>query len=457
MTTELNSDPIETLRTTVRGPVLTAAEPGYDEARRVWNGMIDRRPPLIVRATGNADVIAAVNYARDNGLPVSVKGGGHSAAGTAVSDSALMIDLSLMDGVFVDPKARTARVQGGATWGLFDRECQVHGLATTGGVISTTGVGGLTLGGGFGWLLGKHGLAVDNLISCHVVLANGQLVTASESDNSDLFWALRGGSGNFGIVTSFEFRLHPVGPIVTGGLAAWPIDSAAGVLDFYSGYLDSTPDDLTAFFVQAGAPDGSGNFICAVIALHAGELEEGARLVQPIKDFGPPMLDALGPIPYTAHQSMLDAGFPAGNQVYWKGTFLRELSAGAMDVLVKQGAALPNPSCGLVLEHFHGALNRVPNDATAFAQRTASFNVAIVAQWQDAAEADRCIAWARETFDALQPYSTGGVYLNYLGVGDDEGRVHDALGTNYDRLAAIKQQYDPGNLFSANQNIAPKR
>jgi FAD/FMN-containing dehydrogenase len=457
MTTELNSDPIETLRTTVRGPVLTAAEPGYDEARHVWNGMIDRRPPLIVRATGNADVIAAVNYARDNGLPVSVKGGGHSAAGTAVSDSALMIDLSLMDGVFVDPKARTARVQGGATWGLFDRECQVHGLATTGGVISTTGVGGLTLGGGFGWLLGKHGLAVDNLISCHVVLANGQLVTASESDNSDLFWALRGGSGNFGIVTSFEFRLHPVGPIVTGGLAAWPIDSAAGVLDFYSGYLDSTPDDLTAFFVQAGAPDGSGNFICAVIALHAGELEEGARLVQPIKDFGPPMLDALGPIPYTAHQSMLDAGFPAGNQVYWKGTFLRELSAGAMDVLVKQGAALPNPSCGLVLEHFHGVLNRVPNDATAFAQRTASFNVAIVAQWQDAAEADRCIAWARETFDALQPYSTGGVYLNYLGVGDDEGRVHDALGTNYDRLAAIKQQYDPGNLFSANQNIAPKR
>jgi FAD/FMN-containing dehydrogenase len=456
LTTELNTEPLDALRAAVRGAVLVAGDAGYDDARHVWNGMIDRHPPLIVRTTGNADVIAAVNYARENGLPVSIKGGGHSAAGTAVSDSALMIDLSLLDGIFVDPKARTARVQGGATWGSFDRECQVHGLARTGGVISTTGVGGLTLGGGFGWLLGKHGLAVDNLISCEVVTATGQLVMASESENADLFWALRGGSGNFGVVTSFEFRLHPVGPIVTGGLAAWPRGDAAGVIDFYKGYIAQTPDDLTAFFVQTGAPDGSGNFICAVIALHAGDLDEGAKLVQPIKEFGPPMLDALGPIPYTAHQSMLDAGFPAGNQVYWKGTFLRELSGGAMDVLVKQGAKLPNPTCGLVLEHFHGALSRVPNDATAFAQRGASFNVAIVSQWQDAAEADGCIAWARETFEALQPYSTGGVYLNYLGVGDDAGRVRDALGTNYDRLATIKEKFDPGNLFRVNQNIAPK-
>jgi len=456
MTTELSSDPIETLRGAVRGPVLTAADAGYDEARHVWNGMIDRHPPLIVRATGNADVIAAVNYARENGLPVSVKGGGHSAAGSAVSDSAVMIDLSLMNGVFVDPKAQTARVQGGATWGIFDRECQVHGLATTGGVISTTGVGGLTLGGGFGWLLGKHGLAVDNLLSCEVVTAGGQVLTASATENEDLFWALRGGSGNFGIVTSFEFRVHPVGPIVTGGLAAWPIDAAAGALDFYKVYIETTPDELTAFFVQAGAPDGSGNFICAVIALHAGSLDEGARLVQPIKDYGPPMLDALGPIPYVAQQSMLDAGFPAGNQVYWKGTFLRELSAGAMEVLVAQGAKLPTPLCGLVLENFHGAVNRVPVEATAFAQRGAAFNVAIVGQWQEASDADRCIAWARETFDALQPFSTGGVYVNYLGVGDDTSRVRDAFGPNYERLSAIKQQHDPSNLFRANQNIAPK-
>ncbi len=456
MTTEPNSNPIETLRGAVRGPVLTAADSGYEEARHVWNGMIDRHPPLIVRATGNADVIAAVNYARENGLAVSVKGGGHSAAGTAVSDTALMIDLSLMQGVHVDAKARTARVQGGATWGIFDREAQVHGLATTGGVVSATGVGGLTLGGGFGWLLGKHGLSIDNLISCEVVTAAGELVTASESENTDLFWALRGGSGNFGVVTSFEFRVHPVGPIVTGGLAAWPIDNAASVLDFYKGFIASTPDDLTAFFAQTGAPDGSGNFICAVLAVHAGDLAEGARLVQPIKDFGPPMLDALGPIPYTAHQSLLDAAFPAGEQVYWKGTFLRELSQGAIDVLIEQGKRLPTPACGLVLEHFHGAVHRVAPDATAFGQRGAEFNVAIVGQWHDAVDADRCIAWARETFDALQPFSTGGVYVNYLGVGDDTSRVRDAFGANYERLTAIKQQYDPGYLFRANQNIAPK-
>ncbi|HWO73189.1 MAG TPA: FAD-binding oxidoreductase, partial [Dehalococcoidia bacterium] len=326
--------PIDELHKRVRGPVLTAEDAEYDTARKVWNGMIDRHPVVIVRATGNADVIAAVNYARQEGLAVSVKGGGHSAAGTAVGEGALMIDLSLMRGVHVDPERRTARVQGGATWGDYDRECQVFGLGSTGGVISTTGVGGLTLGGGIGWLMGKHGLAIDNLVSVDVVTADGKVVTASESENEDLFWALRGGSGNFGVVTSFEFRLQPVGPMVTGGLVAWPIDAARDCLDFFVRFTAEAPDELGSFMAFTGTPDGSA-LISAYLGCHSGSLEDGARALQPVKEYGPPILDALGPIPYTAMQSMLDAGFAPGSQVYWKATFLRELSSEARDVLAR--------------------------------------------------------------------------------------------------------------------------
>ena len=451
----LDSEKLEQLRTALRGPLLLPADPGYDEARTVWNGMIDRHPPLIVRATGNADVIAAVNFARDNNLPVSVKGGGHSAAGTAVSDTALMIDLSMMDGVHVDPKTRRAKVQGGATWGIFDRECQVYGLASTGGVISTTGVGGLTLGGGFGYLMGRHGLAIDNLVSLEIVTAAGEVVTASAGENPDLFWALRGGSGNFGIVTSFDFNVHPVGPIVTGGLAAWPIAMAPQVLDFYRSFTAEDSDDLTTFLGFTGAPDGSGNLIAAIIAMHAGSMEDGARAVQPIKDFGPPMMDMLGPIPYVAQQSMMDAGFPPGAEVYWKAAFINGLSDEALSAFNERAQALPTPNSAIVIENFHGAVRRVAPDATAFPERNAPYNVAIIAIWHEPADADRCIAWARATHDALQPFSTGHVYVNYLGVGDDPERVRDAFGTNYERLAGIKQTYDPGNLFSANQNIRP--
>jgi FAD/FMN-containing dehydrogenase len=408
-----------------------------------------------VRATGNADVIAAVNFARENGLPVSVKGGGHSAAGTAVSDEALMIDLSLMGGVHVNPKTRRARAQGGATWGVFDRECQVYGLASTGGVISTTGVGGLTLGGGFGYLMGRHGLTIDNLVSLELVTAAGEVITASAEENPDLFWALRGGSGNFGVVTSFEFNVHPVGPMITGGIAAWPIDMSEQVLAFYKGFTAQDSDDLTTFLGFTGAPDGSGNLIAAAIAAHVGSLEEGAKAVQPIKDFGPPIIDMLGPIPYAAQQSMLDAGFGPGAQVYWKGTFLRALSDEALAVINERVHALPTPTSSLVLEQFHGAVRRVAPDATAFPERDSPFNVAIVGLWNDPADADRCIAWARATYDALQPFSSGGVYVNYLGVGDDAERVRDAYGVNYERLAGIKQKYDPENLFRANQNIKP--
>jgi len=446
--------PIEELQKQVRGAVLTAEHPEYDAARKVWNGMIDRRPAVIVRATGNADVIAAVNYAREAGLPVSVKGGGHSAAGTAVRDGAMTIDLSLMRGVHVDPKRMTARVQGGATWGEYDRECQVFGLGSTGGVISTTGVGGLTLGGGIGWLMGKHGLAIDNLVSVDVVTADGKVITANGSDNADLFWALRGGSGNFGVVTSFEFRIHPVGPMVTGGLVAWPIDAARDCLDFFARFTADAPDELGSFMVFTGSPDG-GSLITAFIGCHSGSLEDGARALQPVKAYGPPILDALGPIPYTALQSMLDAGFQPGSQVYWKAAFLRDLSSEARDVLARHGRALPSPQCSIVIEHMHGAVKRVPADATAFSARDADFNVAIIAIWQDPADAERHIRWARAVFEDLQPFGTGGVYVNYLGVGDDESRVRDAYGANYDRLAQVKRRYDPDNLFRANQNIPP--
>jgi FAD/FMN-containing dehydrogenase len=444
---------VEELRKNVRGPIVMPSDADFDEVRKVWNGMIDRKPPMIIRCTGNADVIAAVNFARENGLPVSVRGGGHSAAGSAVHDDALMIDLSLMDGVHVDPKSRTARAQGGAKWGAFDRETQVYGLASTGGVVSTTGVGGLTLGGGIGWLMGKHGLSVDNLLSADVVLANGNVVTASESENQDLYWALRGGSGNFGIVTSFEFRLHPVGPMVTGGLAAWPMSMARDCLDFYADFTSKASEEMGSFLAFTGAPDGSGNLIAAFIGCHSGTLDAAAEELKPVKEFGPPVMDMLGPIPYTAMQSLLDS--PLRLQVYWKSTFLKEFTAPVLDVIAQSARNLPTPTSNLILEHFHGAMSRVSPDATAFSERKALFNVAVVGTTLDPAENDKCRTWARQVIEDLKPYSTGGVYVNYLGVGDDESRVPEAFGANYQKLQSIKQKYDPENLFRANQNIKP--
>jgi FAD/FMN-containing dehydrogenase len=453
MAMAIAEDKVEEFRKGIRGPVILPGDHDYDEVRQVWNGMIDRKPPIIIRCSGNADVIAAVGFARDNGLPVSVRGGGHSAAGSAVSDDALMIDLSLMNGVHVDAKNRTARAQGGAKWGDFDRETQVYGLAATGGVVSTTGVGGLTLGGGIGWLMGKHGLSVDNLLSADVVLASGKLLTASETENPDLFWALRGGSGNFGIVTSFEFRVHPVGPMVTGGLAAWPLSMARECLDFYAGFTAQASDEMGSFMGFTGAPDGSGNLIVVFIGCHTGTPEAAEAELKAVKEFGPPILDLLGPIPYTAMQAMLDN--PARAQVYWKSTFLKEFTPETRDVIAQSARNLPTPLSMLLLEHFHGAMSKVPADATAFSDRDAAFNVAIVGTTLDPAENDQCRTWARQVTDDLKPFSTGGVYVNYLGVGDDASRVPEAFGGNYQRLQELKQKYDPENLFRANQNIKP--
>ncbi|HXH23249.1 MAG TPA: FAD-binding oxidoreductase [Dehalococcoidia bacterium] len=456
MTASRDSAAIERLRASHRGPVLAPAEPGYEEARKVWNGMIDRRPGIIAQATGVADVVAAVNFAREQGLNVAVRGGGHSAAGNGVCDDNLVVDLRHMKGIHVDPATRRARVQGGVTLGEMDRETQVHGLAVPAGTNSTTGVAGLTLGGGLGWLMGSYGLTIDNLLSCEVVTADGRVLTASHAENPDLFWALRGGGGNFGVVTSFEFQAHRVGPMLVGGIIVHPVSEARQVFSFWNDFRATCPDELTLFAVIAGAPDGSGNIISALAGAYSGSIEEGEKAVRPLKEFGQPLMDAMGPLPFVALQSMLDEGFQPGMLVYWKAEFLRELTPAAIDAIVEIGEKMPSPLSAVVLEDMHGAVRRVAPDATAYGQRDATTNMAVISAWTDPAESDKNIAWAREVMKVAEPYKTGGTYMNYFGV-DDQGeeRVRQALGANYDRLREVKRRYDPTNMFRFNQNIAP--
>lgn len=443
------------LRSTVSGGVLEPGDAGFDEARRVHNGFIDCEPAAIVRCHTVADVIDAVNYGRDSGLTLTIRGGGHNVAGRAVCDGGLMIDLSPMKGVFVDPVKRTARAQGGVTWGEFNRATQVYGLATTGGVISSTGVGGLTLGGGLGYLMGQHGLAVDNLLSAEVVLATGEVVQASAEQNPDLYWALRGGGGNFGVVTSFEFEVHPVGPMVHGGVIAFPIEQAAEMLRFFRELTTTLPDELVMFGGLLHAPDGSGAKICAIICGHSGTPEQAEADFARIRAFGAPIMDALGPIPYTALNSMLDGGFPKGARNYWKSSFLAELDDGAIQVMVQQFPKCPSPMSGMLIEHFHGAVSRVPVGATAFPHRAPGFNLLVASEWLDPGEDGAQIAWARETYEALKPFMASGGYVNYMGGDETEDRVASAYGENFERLRQIKRQFDPDNLFRMNQNIVP--
>ena len=428
---------------------------GFDEARRVHNGFIDCTPAAIVTCFTVADVIDAVNYGRDNGLTLTIRGGGHNVAGRAVCDGGLMIDLSAMKGVFVDPVNRTARAQGGVTWGEFNRATQAYNLATTGGVISSTGVAGLTLGGGLGHLMGKYGLAIDNLRSAEVVLATGEVVQASESENPDLYWALRGGGGNFGVVTTFEFDVHPVGPIVHGGVIAFPLERAREMLKFFRELTATLPDELVMFGGLLHAPDGSGAKICAMICGHFGTPEQAAADFARIRTFGTPIMDALGPIPYTALNSMLDGGFPKGARNYWKSSFLAELSDGAIDAMVDQFSRCPSPMSSMLLEHFHGAVSRVPVEATAFPHRTPGFNLLVASEWVDPGEDGAQIAWARETYEALKPFMASGGYVNYLSGDEPEDRVAAAYGVNYERLRQVKRRFDPENLFRMNQNILP--
>ena len=453
--TSTPADAIGELAKTFAGQLLKPADTGYDEARRVHNGLIDKRPAVIARCKGTADVAEAVKLGRSLGLEIAVRGGGHNVAGKAAVDHGLMIDLSAMKGIHVDPKARTARAQGGVTWGEFNRETQVHGLATTGGVIGSTGVSGLTLGGGIGWLMSKHGLALDNLISVELVTAEGKIVTASAGENADLFWALRGGGGNFGVAASLEFKLHAVGPMVTGGLVVHPFAKAREVLHFYRDQTRNLSDDMGLIAAMTHAPDGSGTPVAALAAAHCGTLAEGEAAVKPIKAFGPPIMDVLGPIPYSALNGMLDGGYPRGALNYWKSSFLSELSDKAIATIVDCFASCPTSMGALLLEHFHGAVCRIAPTATGFPHRSEGYNFLILGQWMDHDDNARCIAWVRETFEAMAPFRSAHRYINYLG--DDEGQdeVAAAYGVNYRRLREIKGKYDPDNVFHLNQNIRP--
>ena len=443
------------LAPTFGGQLLQPTDVAYEEARKVHNGLVDKRPALIARCQGIADIVDAIKLARTLRLEVAVRGGGHNVAGRATVDGGLMIDLSLMKGIHVDAQARTARAQGGVLWKEFNRETQLHGLATTGGVVGTTGLAGLTLGGGLGWLMPKYGLALDNLRSAELVMADGTVRRASADENPDLFWAIRGGGGNFGIAASLEYTLHPVGPIVTGGLVAHPLSKGRDALRFFRDSCATLPDEMMLIAGLLTAPDGSGAKLTGLVACHCGSLADGEAAVRPLKAFGPPLMDAMGPIPYCTVNGLFDASLPRGALNYWKSQFLAELSDGCIDTLIDQFAACPTPMCQIVLEHFHGEASRVPVQNTACAMRITGFDVVIVSQWTDPRDNDRCISWCRDMYAALKPYLGSFRYLNYLDHDEAGDPAVAAYGPNYQRLRELKSKYDPENFFHVNVNIQP--
>ena len=453
-TSTLDRNAIAELSARFSGALVLPGEAGYDDARKIHNGLIDKHPALIARCLGAPDVVDAIEFACTRGLEVAVRGGGHNVAGKAACDDGLMLDLSRMKGIHVDPERRTARAQGGVTWRDFNRATQLHGLACTGGVISTTGIAGLTLGGGLGWLMGKHGLALDNLVSAEVITAPGDVVRASEKDNADLFWALRGAGANFGVVSWLEYRLHPVGP-VTSGIVAHPFAQARELWRFFRETTASLPDEVTLFAGLLHAPDGSGTKLAAMIACHTGSLAEGEVALRPVKRFGSPALDVIQPSTYEATNMMLDAGFPAGALNYWKSSFLGELSDAAIDTMIDAFTRCPSPMSSLLVEHVHGAMTRVGATDTAFPHRRAGYNFLIVSQWTDPGDTARNVAWARQTHAAMQPYYAPGRYVNYLENDEAGDAVRAAYGPNYDRLRSLKATYDPTNFFHLNQNIPP--
>ena len=445
----------------LNGSLLTPDSPGYDEARTIWNAMIDRRPGLIVRCADANDVARAVRFARAHDLLVAVRGGGHNIAGNAVCDGGLMIDLSPMRSIRVDQATRTAQVGAGCTLGDVDRTTQGYGLATPLGVNSTTGIAGLTLGGGFGWLSRRLGLTIDNLLSAEVVTAEGEIVRASRRENPDLFWAIRGGGGNFGIVTSFEFHLHPVGPEVLSGLVIHPIASAREVLRFYREFLPTTPEAFTCWFVMRLAPplpflapEWHGKPILALAMCWSGDIAEGEKVAAPLRAFGKPLADVVGRNPYADWQTALDPLLTPGFRNYWKSHDFLELSDGLIDVLVEYTGKIPDPNTEIAYAQLGGAISRVPQDATAYGHRDAQFAMNVHGRWTDPSRDQACIGWARDLFNAAAPFATGAVYVNFMT--QDEGeRVRAAYGPNYERLVQLKRRYDPTNLFRMNQNIRP--
>jgi FAD/FMN-containing dehydrogenase len=448
------------LRDQVRGKAITAEDNGYEEARRVHNAMIDRRPQVIVRCAGADDVVAAVNFARENQLELAVRGGSHSVPGFGTADDAVVIDLSGMQAVEVDPGARRARAEGGATWGAFNDATHAHGLATTGGIISTTGIGGLTLGGGIGYLARGCGLSCDNLLSAEVVTADGRTLTASEEQNGDLFWAIRGGGGNFGVVTSFEYQLHPVAEIY-GGPMLYELDDAATVLSFFRDFIRDAPEELGGFPAWQIAPplpfipeDRHGEPFLLFVACWAGPIEEGESALKPFREVAPVVAEHVGPMPYPALNSAFDDLVPAGLQHYWKANFVKELTDDAIEAHLEHGPKLPAVNSTVHIYPINGACHRVAPDATAFAYRDATFATVIAGMWPDPAENDENIAWVRGFYEATAPHSEEGGYINFM-ADDDQDRVKVNYRDNYDRLVEVKRKYDPENLFHLNQNIRP--
>jgi FAD/FMN-containing dehydrogenase len=454
---------IDSLQDQVRGEVVLPDAPGYDEARKVYNGMHDRRPRAVVQCAEAADVIATVKAAHDAGLDLAVRGGGHSVPGFGTVDDGLVVDLSGMRNVEVDPAAGVARAGGGALWGDFDQATNAFGLSTTGGVISTTGVGGLTLGGGIGYLARKYGLSCDNLIAADVVTADGRLLRASEDENDDLFWALRGGGGNFGVATSLEFRLHPVGDIV-GGPIFFELDAAADVMAFYRQYIAEAPEELGAFFMFQIAPplpfipeERHGDTLCGVVTCWSGPESDAAAVLKPLRDAGPVVAEHVGSMPYPALNSAFDALLPPGLQHYWKADFVKELTDEAIPLHVEHGSQVPVVNSTVHVYPIDGAVQQVQPDETAFAYRDVSFACVIAGMWPDPADNEANTKWVRDYWSAIHPYSgTDGGYVNFMG-DDDQDRVEANYGGNYGRLSKIKAKYDPDNLFHLNQNIQPAR
>jgi FAD/FMN-containing dehydrogenase len=463
MSTVLDVAALDELAGTIKGELIRPDDEGYEAARTVWNGTVDRRPAVIARCTGVADVMAVVALARSTQLPLAVRCGGHSAPGYGTCDDGIVLDLSPMKGIRVDSERRTVRAEGGVTWGDLDRETQVFGLATTGGIVSTTGTAGLTLGGGLGWLMRKRGLTCDNLISADVVTADGRLLTASAEEHPDLFWALRGGGGNFGVVTSMEFRLHPVGPEVYAGMIIFTADRATEMLRRFRDWAPDTPEELGLAVALTTAPAApfvpeelQGEPVVGLAACYAGTAEEGERALAPMRELQP-AVDLIGPMPYTAVQSMFNASYPHGTLSYWKSGFVRAVDDDLIGSLVGSMATRPGPEAEIFLEFMDGAPRRVGADETAFGARSAPVNVLFLANWSDPSDADAHIEWARRAYEAIAPQRTGDVYLNYLGEEGDE-RIRAAYGEDhYTRLGSVKATYDPDNLFHLNQNIRPKR
>ena len=456
-----NSAKVEVLRKGFKGKVITPGDQEYEESRKIWNGMVDKRPAIIARCAGTQDVVKAVNFARDNGIQLAVRGAGHHIAGNSLCDDGLVVDLSHMRAVKVDAAAKRAIAEGGATLADFDAATLAHGLATPVGINSTTGIAGLTLGGGFGWLSRKYGMTVDNLESAEVVTAKGDVVRASDKENPDLFWALRGGSGNFGVVTRFEFRLHKVGPDLLSGLIVYPFSDAKRVLQQYRDFYAKAPDELTVWTVLRKAPplpflpaDVHGKEVVILALLYAGDPKKGEELIQPLRKFGKPLGEHVGVQPFTAWEKAFDPLLTPGARNYWKSHNFTTMADGLIDVVIEYVKKLPSPHCEIFFGAIGGATMRPAPDATAYAHRDAAFVMNVHGRWETPAEDERCIAWSRDYYKASAGFASAGAYVNFL-TADETDRVKSAYGQNYDRLAQVKRKYDPENLFRTNWNVKP--